>query len=343
MTHRAHLVAALCLAAVTSAEAAQYTLVSLGEYWNGVAINSAGQIVGNNTIYNRGLVYQAGEIRGLATLYGRPVTSGINGTGVIAGTDWSPNNVPRAARWITPDEPHDLGVLPGGTTSYATGINDAGHVVGASNYEPEGGRTYAVIWKKDKPKSLGSLPGSNNSGASAINAKGQVAGWATEAVTQNKHAVRWTLGTILDLGVLPGATHEYSYATAINRRGDVVGGATSSNGQLHPFLYRAAQTVPITDLGTLYGGENENCEATGINYAREIVGSCNDWVALKSGAFIYRRGKLQPLDKFLDSSGAGWHVYAAHSINDQGQILGAAYDPDGNWHPVLLTPTSVSR
>lgn len=341
MTLKATFVGALCLAAAaSSAQAAQprYTLQSLGEYWNGVGINSANQIAGNDTIHNSGLIYQAGETRGLVAASARSSAAGINSAGIVAGSDTNHAGVSRATRWVVPEEPQDLGVLPGGTFSFAAGINDAGQVVGSSSYDAEGIRTLAFIWNKGKLKALSNLPGSIDSGATAINAKGQVAGWSSAAGTQTKHAVRWTRGVIEDLGFLAGASDEYSYATAINRRGDVVGGATGSNGYLRPFLFRAGPNSTMVDLGTLYGAESETCKATGINYAREVVGWCNDWVTFRSGAFLYRGGRLQPLNKFLDSSGAGWYVYAAFSIDDQGRILAAANDPEGKWHPVLLTP-----
>jgi probable HAF family extracellular repeat protein len=344
MTSHVRLFAALCLTAAASAHAAQprYSLESLGEYWVPVGIGSGHQFIGHQTIQNNGVIYQDGVINGL-TGRGRSFATAINSHGAVVGNDVNLAGVSQATLWLNYWEPKALGGLPGGIHSYAAGINDAGHVVGASNYGPDEMRTFAVIWKNGRLKSLGSLPGSDNSGASAINAKGQIVGWASTPVTQHRHAVRWTGGVIEDLGFLPGASNEYSYATGINRRGDVIGNATSPTGPVHPFLIRAGSGDTMVDLGTLYGGASEVCEAAGINNAREIVGSCVDHVALKDGAFIYRGGRLQPLDRYLDSSGAGWHVYGAHAIDDLGRVLAVARDPEGHWHPVLLKPVAAER
>lgn len=345
MNLRLRLVAAFCLATAASVHAAppRYALQSLGEYWIGVGFNSANQFAGNDTMYDFGMIYEAGEVRGLSTRRGRTIAAGINRYGAVAGTDVDAAGISRATLWNIYYEPQDLGVLPGGTFSFAAGINDAGQVVGASSYDAEANRTFAVSWKNGKMKNLGSLPGSDNSGARAVNAKGQVVGWASTPVTRYKHAVRWTDGHIEDLGFLPGGTNEYSFASAINRRGDVVGGAVASDGAMHPFLIRAGIDAAMKDLGLLLGGGSESCQATGINAAREVIGWCHDWIALKDTAFIYRGGHLQALDKFLDSSGSGWKVYMARSIDDQGRILGEAYDPEGHWHPVLLTPAGVEQ
>ena len=71
-----------------------------------------------------------------------------------------------------------------------------------------------------------------------------------------------------DLGTLPGS--DYSEATAINNRGQVVGSSTFSSGPSHAFLYENGTMV---DLGTLPGGFTS--QALGINDRGQIVGYSN--------------------------------------------------------------------
>src|SRR3954466_10993931 len=70
-----------------------------------------------------------------------------------------------------------LGTLPGGDSSYALGINDAGQVTGYSgtfNYE-----VHAFLYSNGQMTDLGTLPGYTFSSGSAINDAGQVTGYST--------------------------------------------------------------------------------------------------------------------------------------------------------------------
>jgi uncharacterized membrane protein len=59
---------------------------------------------------------------------------GINSLGVIAGNYQLTSPTFHAVIWTAPNQIQDLGVL-GGTYSTATGINDAGQVVGYSTLQ----------------------------------------------------------------------------------------------------------------------------------------------------------------------------------------------------------------
>ena len=70
--------------------------------------------------------------------------------------------------------------------------------------------------------------------------------------------------SMTDLGTLGGS---YSWATAINARGQVVGSSTTESSEGHFFLW---QNGTMTDLGTLGGSA---IFVNGINARGQIVGS----------------------------------------------------------------------
>lgn len=70
----------------------------------------------------------------------------------------------------------DLGTLPGGNTSRATDINDAGNIVGSS--ETLSGETHAFFLSGGIMSDIGTLPGGDTSRANGINDHNQVVGRA---------------------------------------------------------------------------------------------------------------------------------------------------------------------
>src|ERR1700712_4524429 len=111
----------------------------------------------------------------------------------------------------------DLGTL-GGTDSVATGINDAGQVVGtsltASNVH------HATIWNGTTARDLGTL-GGTESFANAVNKVGEVVGSSFTAAGV-EHAFIWNGTSITDLGTLGSLSGNFSEASRINKSGQVV-------------------------------------------------------------------------------------------------------------------------
>src|SRR4051812_26159808 len=100
----------------------------------------------------------------------------------------------------------DLGALPGGTQSWATGVNDAGAIVGASL--TSGGVVHPVLWRDGVIVDLD--PGSPAAGsASGVSASGVIAG------VRDGRAFRWSSGAFEDLGI-------QASAVAISRTGTIV-------------------------------------------------------------------------------------------------------------------------
>jgi probable HAF family extracellular repeat protein len=219
----------------------------------------------------------------------------------------------------------DLGTLPGGSNSVATGINASGQVVGWANLRAAG----AVKWTHGVIADLGTL-GGNNSVASGINAGGQVVGWANLPGEVNaKHAVEWTQGVITDLGTLPGGT--FSVATGINANGQVVGQAATVGviGQIagqpptvgkvfHAFLWTSSGG--ITDLNSLIdpGLGWTLMNAVAINDSGQIVGDGFHHNSAGQHYVLSHAFLLTPLTRKNHCKNHGWKTFG---FKNQGQCI----------------------
>ena len=125
-----------------------------------------------------------------------------------------------------------LPLLPGGTWSEATAINDGGSIVGYGNVT--GGAVHAFVYRNGAIQDLGNVKGYLNSRAYGINVNGQVVGAATTTTRPRATtAVIWSPSG--QISPLPGTdTVRASTARAINRSGMVVGSFRNANGDMHP-------------------------------------------------------------------------------------------------------------
>jgi probable HAF family extracellular repeat protein len=223
----------------------------------------------------------------------------------------------------------ELPTLSGGQFSEAAAINERGQIVGrsdtASNDEPD---FHAVLWENGIVTDLGTLPGGRYSWATDINNKGQIVGVSQTTSSCERgpfsaceHAFLWEDGTMLDLGAIGGP---FSWATAINERGQIVGFSTTSiDGPGHAVLWDQGALI---DLGALPG--DDSSIAMGINNNGEIVG----WSAsTTTRAFLWARGAISELAPL-----PGGTFGLANGINNRGQVVGVGDDAGGR-PPVLWT------
>jgi probable HAF family extracellular repeat protein len=295
--------------------------------------------------------------------------AGINCGKQVIGDELNTNNkiYIQAYLWQGSGERQYLGTL-GGNRSFAYGINAAGTVVGAADYE-SGGCCHAFVWKASSGmRDLGTF-GGPNSQAFALNNSGQVVGDA-QISTNYWHAFLYNgNGSLIDL--FPGSTST-SRATGINDSGYVVGYALSGSkafiytggsdlyyignqmwpnainndniivgiyqptaGVRHAFLYHyiSGTSGVTTDLGTLGG---QSSQAYAINSSGLVVGYATTSDG-KTHAFLYDgSGPIQDLNNLIDPS-SGWTLNMAKGINDNGQIVGIG-QVGGYNHAFLLTP-----
>ena len=245
-----------------------------------------------------------------------------------------------------------LGVLgPGGQSSVAYGINDAGQVVGQADYNnaPE---SHAFLYAGGNMTDLGVLYGNvgeswASSWATAINNSGVIVGASQPGIHYsgtywNNHAFVYSSGTMKDLGVLPTSpASSGSVASAINSAGYIVGSCETQGmwGPQHAVLWDPNGT--IHDLGDLPGGY-DGSNAFGINDSNQVVGWAYNGNGSETG-FLYHNGTMLDFNSLIDPN-SGWNIDQAIAITNTGVILALAdnsnVDPDGfGWgHTVLLTP-----
>jgi probable HAF family extracellular repeat protein len=150
-----------------------------------------------------------------------------------------------------------LELLPGGISSYPTGVNNAGQVVGRTLI---GTSTIATIWNGTSPTGLGLLLGGTASGANGINNSGQVVGTSNTAATSTQATI-WN-------GITPTALQplgSFALALGINSSGQMAG-YTASGGNFRALFWNSASATPVV-LGTRWSIGNA------INESGQVAGA----------------------------------------------------------------------
>ena len=225
--------------------------------------------------------------------------------------------------------------FPGGYSSYATGINNQGKVVGwAENgiHDPTCDPSFqilqfrAAMWELNGTMhELPPLPGDSTSAATAINDLGQVVGISGDCgiavgSVSAKHAVLWQNGVPIDLGNIGGDA--WNTPTAINNQGTIIGFANTVPGTARTFeAFIWTQASGMKPLGLLPG--DIRSEALGINEKDQVVGLSRGGPHFFR-AFLWQNNKLFDMNQ-LTVSGSPFLLYAG-DIDQQGHIVGEALD-----------------
>lgn len=207
----------------------------------------------------------------------------------------------------------DLGTFDGGKESYGQAVNFFGQVAGYAYFN----RNFAhgAFWSiGSSPQDLGAIPPQNDfSFALAINRSGEMAGYSTQGYAQLEHAVRWTKGSLEDLGTLPGGN--LSQAMAINDLGEIAGFSNSGIAQPHAFLW--TEEKGMQSLGTLPGGYYS--QGLGINGQGEVTGYSNNGQG-QTLAFLWSKsGGMQALPNPPGATGG-----SGNAVNDLGHVAGGS-------------------
>lgn len=307
--------------------------------FTGLKMNNRGEVVGESG--RIAAVWSGGAVTTLPGLDSRSNAVGINDRGDIVGGAPAPGGTVAFVysrgrmRFITLEPPYAE------FSSYALAINNAGQVAGVGLAMGE--KRQGFLQTRGETQLIDTFGGESGNAVS-INSAGDVVGDATYPgrVPDQAHATLFRNGVLRDLGTLGG---HFSSALDINDAGQIVG---SSDTELvatdgtsfpvrHAFLY---QRGTMKDLGTL-GGKFST--ATAINNAGVVVGAAGlPSPPFATAAFVYARGKMIDLNTRVRLP-EGWRLGTAQDINDSGQILATASNPQGVDRTVLLTPRHKGR
>ncbi len=207
--------------------------------------------------------------------------------------------------------------IPGATGSIASGINDAGTVVG-TYYDAGGSHGFRQLNGLFKTIDW---PGADVTGTrlGAINNANQYVGTADTA-TGREAIIGQLKGARAPAFNIPGATSTMMFG--INDSATTVGYATDADGTEFSFTRTSAGTVTRLNLPQGYS-------LSGINNAGTLVGQNSnayaltgtDYSALQSGGFVGTPGN------FTNFTVPGYAVTETFGISNTGIVIGDAFDP----------------
>ena len=293
----------------------------------GTAINDARKVVGyaySCVDCARAIEWTSGVLTDLGTVgLDNSMAVSVNANGQVAGLAWATLGGSRAFS-ATNGVATALGLLPGGTSSQANDINDAGQIVGAANVaNPR--EFHVVVWHNGAITDLGTMGGLAAVGMH-INTAGDIAGrrYVQFRLGFRQQAFLYRNGTFSDLGAVEG---QNSTPVSLNEAGDLIVQRGPGSGAI---VYRDGT---IAEIGTLGG---ESGELYGLNEAGDVVGRAQTSTG-EYRAFLYRAGAVLDLSALIPSD-SGWSfLTGATSINEAGQITGWGVI-NGEAHAFRLDP-----
>ena len=225
----------------------------------------------------------------------------------------------------------DLGVLPGGTASGASAINNDGVVVGCANVVGTGWD--AVKWQNGQISSIYSSALGENF-ALDVNSLGDVAGTASVGVPNidaYRGAARWIGG---NFEFLPADPCGYlSDAYGINDSGWVVGhflDTAVSAWADRAFLWKGSTVTklpPLISTGRSYAKKINN-KGIIVGYSTPDGGFSDDrWYGC-----VWFNGQIYPLPP-----ASGYYQSFAFDINDSNTIVGISSQARDYWEGIVTT------
>lgn len=200
----------------------------------------------------------------------------------------------------------DLGVLPGGTSSWAGGVSADGSTV--TGYSSGNNGNTGFSWTSAGTQSLATLPGSTGSRGAATN--GSVTVGAAVLASGYEHAVRWSSTGPQVLQMLSGGL--YAEASGVSHDGQVIAGTSHSSSSDRAVRWTASG---IQDLGVLPGA------STSYGYALsgdgQVVAGASSFTAFRWDAST----GMQSLGKL-----AGGGMSFAYGANLDGSVIVGASD-----------------
>jgi probable HAF family extracellular repeat protein len=225
------------------------------------AMNNGGQVIGSNYA-NQIALDTNGTVTALpvtydysnyaSQFYGRGL--GINDNGLIVGESTTKTDAELDAGGVLTD----LGTL-GGTSSFATAINNAGQVVGGSTNAS--GVENAFLYSGGAMINLGLSPGFLSSTADGINSSGEVVGDLTAGSDgqynfQSSSGFLWDNGVMYNLNSLigPGSVYAISDAVAINASGQIAADACNTVTKACGVVLLTPNAAAVPEPSTLFMG-----------------------------------------------------------------------------------------
>ena len=235
------------------------------------------------------------------------------------------------------------GVQVGPSSSWTTGLDNRGDVVGA--YTTAGG-TRGFVWHDGAFADLGVLGGGDYTYATSVNDGGTVVGYSGDfAAATGVQAFTWRNGTMTELAGLGGN----SFASQINDSGLIDGSAATASGQAYAVLWRDGRLTELPGLGGTYSGpiamnaagQVAGYSATASGGEDAVLWTNGEITDLGPGQVIALNGRGEVLVQVSPVSGPAYTFLwddgtkidlpagaSANDVNDQGQVVGT-YTPAG--------------
>ena len=230
----------------------------------------------------------------------------------------------------------DLGVVTGGSTSHAFGLNNSGAVVGFSVVADSNSSPHAFLWQGGVMNDLGAVSGDTASYAQGINDAGQVVGYSYGS-SGDPHAFLYSGGVLSGFNALPDPSTGRAYA--INATGQIVGYATTLSTSVtwltydpyfHGFLASGADRTALGGLVNV-ATIGLSSEAWAINDAGQIAGAS---AVAYSGSVTYH-AFLRSGGTNADLGTLGGVNSKAYGINATGNVVGYSQTTAGDTHAFL--------